>query len=457
MNQNFDTYIEKNRSRFIDELDQLLRFPSISSQEENRQDMIKCARWLLEHMKKIGLEKTEIYPTKGHPAVYGEWIKNDKAPTVLIYGHYDVQPVDPLDLWDSPPFEPVVKGDHIYARGSADDKGQFLVHMKAIETVLAVKGELPINVKVILEGEEEIGSPSLEAFLEDKAELLDNDLIVVSDSSMYDYGIPSLCYGLRGLAYLEIKVTGPCKDLHSGSFGGVVANPIEALTKIISQLKDGKGRITIPGFYDKVVDLTHFERDNFRSLPFDEAKFLKEVGAPEFVGEEGFNILERLWARPTLDPNGIVGGFIGEGAKTVIPSTASCKVSMRLVPNQDPEEIAALFEEYVREICPSTVKLEIFRHHGGDPYLLPIDSPSIKIAAKALEKGFDCEPVFVREGGSIPIMATFKNVLKSDTVLLPLGLPDENSHSPNEKFYLPNFFNGIKTVAYFMEEMSQEK
>lgn len=456
MSVTFDIFIDKNKKRFVDELTELLRFPSISSEKKDNSSMIKCANWLVSHMESIGLKNCRLHSTNGNPAVYGEWLESPGAPTILIYGHYDVQPVDPLELWDSPPFEPVVKGEHIYARGSADDKGQFFAHLKAIEMVLNIEKKLPINIKVILEGEEEIGSPSLEGFLSDNAEFLSNDLIVVSDSPMYDYGIPSICYGLRGLAYLEIKITGPAKDLHSGSFGGVVANPIEVLTKIVAQLKDERGRILIPGFYDKVLKLTEFERENFRRLPFDERKYMEEVGSPELTGEDGFTTLERLWARPTLDPNGIMGGFTGSGAKTVIPSTAFCKVSMRLVPNQDPDETAALFEDYVKSICPSTVKIEIIRHHGGEPYLLPPESASIKIAARAMERGFGRQPVFVREGGSIPIMATFKDILKSDTILLPLGLPDENSHSPNEKFYLPNLFNGIKTAAYLMEEIAAQ-
>jgi len=457
MADNFIDYIEKNRGRFIEELKELLRFESVSSLREHKKDLVANAEWLKKHLATIGLENCEIYPTKGHPIVYGDWLKAEGMPTLLIYGHYDVQPVDPIDLWDSPPFEPTLKGDHIYARGAADDKGQFFAHLKAIEVLMKTEGKLPVNVKVILEGEEEVGSPSLIPFLKEYKDLLANDLIAISDSALYDYNMPTICYGLRGLAYMEIKITGPGKDLHSGSFGGALANPIEVLTKIVASLKDENGRITIPGFYDKVIPLSDQEREQFARIPYDEKKYLADVGSVATTGEKGYSTLERTWVRPTLDPNGIVGGFTGEGAKTVIPSVASCKVSMRLVPDQDPDQIGDLFEEYVRSICPSTVKCEIFRHHGGKPYLIPLDNPVIEMTAKALEMGFGNTPFYVREGGSIPIVATFQEVLNSDSMLLPLGLPDENCHSPNENFYLPNFFAGIKMSAYFMQEMRDNK
>jgi len=451
-----DSYIEENRERFLDELIELLKFPSISSLNENKNDMDHCAGWLKHHIEGIGLRNCAVYPTEKHSVVYGEWLDaGDDKPTILFYGHYDVQPVDPLDLWDSGPFEPVIKGDKIYARGAADDKGQFFANLKAIEAQLKTSGRLPINIKFIIEGEEEIGSPSLPKFMRENGELLACGLVAVSDSPMFDYGMPTICYGLRGLAYLEITITGPAKDLHSGSFGGVIANPIEVLTKIVAQLKNDKGRITIPGFYDKVLPLTDLERRNLTELPFDETKYLKEIGSPALIGEEGYTTYERCWARPTLDPNGIVGGFIGEGAKTVIPSTASCKVSMRLVPNQDPEEIADLFESYIKELCPPTVKCDITRHHGGQPYMLPLENPVVAKLARALERGFGKAPVYVREGGSIPIVAVFKQILGCYTVLLPLGLPDENCHSPNENFHLPNFFAGMRASAYFMKEIAE--
>lgn len=455
MSNPLDIYIENNKERFLNELIELLKFPSVSSLSKHKGDMDNCAEWLRNHLETIGLNNCKVYPTDLHPAVYGEWLGAEGKPTLLVYGHYDVQPVDPLNLWDSPPFEPVIKDDKIYARGAVDDKGQFWANIKAIEAVLSEKGELPVNVKVILEGEEEIGSPSLPKFMTEHQDLLKCDLIAVSDSPMFDYNVPTICYGLRGLAYVEIYLNGPSKDLHSGSFGGVLANPIEVLAKMIAQLKDDNGRIAIPGFYDKVLELTPQERGNFASLPYDEQKYLDVVGSPELFGEKGYTTSERTWVRPTLDPNGIIGGFTGEGAKTVIPSQASCKISMRLVPDQDPEEIAGLFEDFVRKICPPTVKMELIRHHGGMPYLIPLDSPVIKMTAKALKRGFGKDPVYVREGGSIPIVAAFKKILGADTVLLPLGLPDENAHSPNENFYLPNFFHGIKSVVYFFEEMAE--
>jgi acetylornithine deacetylase/succinyl-diaminopimelate desuccinylase-like protein len=450
-----DNYIDNNRERFLSELKELLRFPSISSLSERKDDVAQCAEWLKNHLQNIGLKKCKVYATVKHPVVYGEWLEAPGKPTVLIYGHYDVQPVDPLNLWHNPPFEPVVKDNKIYARGSADDKGQFFAHIKSLETVLKISGKLPVNVKVIIEGEEEIGSQNLGKFLKDYKELLKCDLVAISDTAMYDVGLPTICYGLRGLCYCEVRVTGPAKDLHSGSYGGVVANPIEVLCKIVAQLKDDKGRVTIPGFYDGVIPLTEQEQENFRNLPFDEKKYLEEIGSTMFTGEEGFGILERVSARPTLDPNGIVGGFTGEGAKTVIPSVASCKISMRLVPNQNPEGIGDLFEAFVRKICPPTVKLEILRHHGGKPFITPLDTKVVKITAEALKRGFNREPVYTREGGSIPITSSFKEILGVDTVFLPFGLPNENAHSPNENFYLPNFYTGIKTSAFFMEEMAR--
>ncbi len=456
MSSLIDEYLEDNRGRFLEELVELLKFPSISSLSENKGDIEECAVWLKNHFKFIGLENSDVFSTDNHPIVYGDWLRaGPDRPTVLIYGHYDVQPVDPLELWDSPPFEPAFKDDKVYARGSVDDKGQFMAHLKAIEARLRSGEELPVNVKVIIEGEEEIGSPSLDAFLQEHKELLSCDVVVVSDSPMFDYDVPTICYGLRGLAYLEISLTGPAKDLHSGSFGGVVANPIEELTKIVSRLKDERCRVTIPGFYDRVIPLTELERENFKRLPFDETRYLQEIGSPALCGESGYSTVERAWVRPTLDPNGIIGGFTGEGAKTVIPSSASCKISMRLVPEQDPEEISTLFEQYVKELCPPTVRMEITRHHGGKPYYIPLESPLIKLTARAMERGFGKPPVFVREGGSIPIVASFKQILESDTVLIPLGLPDENSHSPNENFYLPNFYSGIRTSYYFLEELEK--
>lgn len=449
-------YIDVNRELFLEQLIELLKFPSVSSLSEHRIDMLDCAGWLKRHMGEIGLERCEVYPTAGHPVIYADWLHAPGAPTMLIYGHYDVQPVDPLDLWDSPPFEPVIKGEHIYARGAVDDKGQFFAHLKAVETRLKTSGSLPLNVKFIIEGEEEVGSANLDTFMKEHKELLSADLVVISDTPMFDYNMPSICYGLRGLAYMEVTIEGPKKDLHSGSFGGVIANPIEVLTKIVAQLKDDKNHITIPGFYDKVLELTDMEKENIRKLPFNQEAYLKDIGAEALTGEEGFTTLERAWARPTLDPNGIIGGFTGEGAKTVIPAWAKCKISMRLVPNQDADKIAQLFDKYVKSICPPTVRCKIQQHHGGNPFIVPLKSDKIRATARALKRGFQVDPVFTREGGSIPIVAAFKEILGLDAVLLSLGLPDENAHSPNEKFYLPNFFRGILSSAYLMEELAKK-
>ncbi len=453
MPEKIKQYVDANRDIFLEQLKELLRFPSVSSLSEHKRDLVNCAEWLKTQFEKAGLEHCRVHPTGGHPAVYGDYLHADNAPTVLIYGHYDVQPVDPLDLWDNPPFEPIVRGQHIYARGSADDKGQFFAHVKAVEAGLKTKGSLPVNVKFIIEGEEEIGSVNLETFLKNNKELLKADMVVISDTPMFGYDLPSICYGLRGLTYMEITIEGPKKDLHSGSFGGAVANPIEVLTKIIAKLKDDDNRITIPGFYDKVLDLTDIEKENLKSLPFDEKAYLKDIGSEALVGEKGYSVLERIWTRPTLDLNGIYGGFTGEGAKTVIPAWAKCKVSMRLVPNQNSAEIGALFEKYVKSICPPTVRCKVVKHHGGNPFLVPIESEKVQATARALKRGFGAEPVFSREGGSIPIVATLKEVLDLEVILMSLGLPDENTHSPNEKFYLPNFYRGIISSAYLQEEL----
>lgn len=449
-------YIENNRENSILKLKSLLEIPSISNDADRKNDILKCAEWIKNQLISIGLNDVKIYPTAGHPIVFAQWLKASKgAPTILIYGHYDVQPVDPIELWSNPPFEPVIKDGKIYARGSTDDKGQFLIHFEAIEAFLKTTGKLPINVKVILEGEEEIGSANLEPFLKENKDLLSCDYVVISDTSMYEKGLPSICYALRGLAYMQIDVTGPNKDLHSGSFGGGVENPINALATIISKLKDEKGKILIDGFYDDVLPLTEEEREEFRRLPYNEEKFKNEIGVVDLTGEEGYTTLERLSARPTLDCNGIWGGFQGEGAKTVLPSKAGAKISMRLVPNQKPEKIAKLFEAYIRKITPKGVTVNVTNLHGGNPSITPINTPAIKAAKAALKRGFGVEPVFIREGGSIPIVSSFKEILGADTVLLGFGLPDENAHSPDEHFDLENFHYGILSTAYFYEELSK--
>jgi acetylornithine deacetylase/succinyl-diaminopimelate desuccinylase-like protein len=446
-------YIEKNQSRYLDELKQLIAIPSVSTNPENKPDIESCAQWVANHLKIVGMNNVQIFPTAGHPVVYAEWLGAPGKPTLLLYGHYDVQPVDPLNLWTSPPFEATIRGENLYARGSADDKGQVFIHLKSIEAFMNNGGKLPINLKVIIEGEEEIGSEHLAPFIKDHKELLKADLVIISDTSMFAKGVPSVCYGLRGLSYMQIDLTGPNKDLHSGSFGGSVHNPIQALSEIIAQLHDKHGRITIPGFYRDVLKLTAKERAAYKKLPWNDKTYAKSLGLQHLYGEKGFTSLERLWARPTLECNGIWGGFTGEGAKTVLPSKASAKISMRLVPNQKADKIAKLFQNYVRKIAPKTVKVDVRYLHGGEAAITPIESPGVRTAVSALEKGFGKKPLYQREGGSIPIVIQFKQLLGLDTVLLGFGLPDENAHAPDEFINLENFFGGIRTAAHFYNEL----
>ena len=449
-------YINDNRNKYVGELKDFLKIPSISNNPDNKKDIERCADWLLKEFSKIGLQNAKLFQTEGNPIVYGDWLKAGKdKPTVLIYGHYDVQPVDPIELWTYPPFEPTIKDNIIYARGTTDDKGQLFIHLKCIEAYFNMTRAFPVNVKVILEGEEEIGSENLEGFLKNNSGFLKADYVVISDTAMYDHDLPSICYGLRGLTYMQIDVTGPNKDLHSGSFGGGVNNPINALALIISKLKDEKDNILIDGFYDDVKPLSQKEKDEFKRLPYDEEKFKAELGVDELFGEEGYTTIERTSARPTLDCNGIWGGFAGEGAKTVLPSTAGAKVSMRLVPEQDPAKIEKLFTDYVNKITPKSVKVRITSLHGGKPSVTPIDTPAIKAAMRALKMGFGVEPVFMKEGGSIPIVNSFKEILGADAILLGFGLPDENAHSPDEHLDLNNFHNGILSVTYFYNELSK--
>ena len=451
-------YIEINRGRFIEEMKELLRIPSISNNDDSKADMIKCAEWLREHYKSIGLENIKIFETPGHPVVYGDWLHAGKdKPTILIYGHYDVQPVDPIELWTRPPFEPEIVNNVIYARGTTDDKGQLLIHLKSIEAYLKTRKTLPVNIKIILEGEEEIGSPNIDGFLSEQKDLLKCDYVVISDTDMYEKGLPSICYALRGLVYMEVEVVGPNRDLHSGSFGGGVDNPVNALAHIISKLKDDKGKILIDGFYDDVIPLSAKEREELSKLPFKEDNFKKDLVIDEVFGEEGYTTTERLSARPTLDVNGIWGGYQGKGAKTVLPSKAGAKISMRIVPSQKTEKIEQLFIEYVNKIAPKSVKVNITALHSGKAAMTPIDSPAIKAAIAALKLGFGKEPVFMREGGSIPIVTTFEEILGAKTVLLGFGLPDENAHSPDEHFDLDNFYDGVKSIAYYYNELSKIK
>lgn len=451
-------YIETNKERYLEELKDFLRIPSISNEEANKGDIIKAAAWLESHLKNIGMENVKVFETEGHPIVYCDWLKaGNDVPTVIVYGHYDVQPVDPLELWTDPPFEPVVKGNKIFARGSADDKGQIFIHIKSLEAHLKNNGKLPVNIKVIFEGEEEIGSVNLGKFIEAEKERLKADYVVISDTSMYTDNLPSICYGLRGLCFMQIDLIGPNRDLHSGSYGGGVNNPINVLAEIINKLKNEKGEILIDGFYDDVLKLTDKEREEFKRLPFDEKGYMKDLEVVELFGEEGYTTVERVSARPTLDCNGIWGGYQGQGAKTVLPSVAGAKISMRLVPNQDPDKVAKLFEKFIHKIAPKSVKVKVTSLHGGKPSVTAIDTPAIKAAVSSLKKAFGIEPVFFKEGGSIPIVNSFKEVLGADAILLGFGLPDDNIHSPNENFDLGNFYKGISTVAYYYEELSKIK
>ena len=448
-------FAKNNKKVYLEELKDYLRIPSISTLEENKKDIDKCSKFVAEKLKAAGMDEVKIFPTDGHPLVYAEWMKAPGKPTVLIYGHYDVQPVDPIELWSNDPFDPVIKAGKIYARGADDNKGQNFVHIKSVEAFMKTKGELPLNVKFLIEGEEEIGSANLEKFLRKNKKLLKCDTVLISDTSMYAPGVPTINYGLRGLTYMEVELTGPNRDLHSGSFGGGIANPINELAKIISKLVDKNGKIAIPGFYKNVKPLTKLERENYKKLKYNDSELMKEYGVNELQGEKGYSTLERLSGRPTLDCNGIVGGFIGEGAKTVLPSKASTKISMRLVPNQDPKEIAKLFASYVESITPKSVKVKVKAHHGGLPIVMPLDDRAIQAASVAVSKAFGKETVFTREGGSIPIVVQFFNQLKAPVILMGLGLETDNIHSPNEHFLIKNFELGILSSIYFLDEYSK--
>jgi len=447
--------INSNINTYIEELKDFLRIPSISTSEQYKKEMLTGANFVADKMRTASLKNVKVIKTKGHPLVYADWLNAPGKPTVLIYGHYDVQPVDPISLWDSQPFDPVIKNGKIYARGATDDKGQMYMHIKSVEAYLKTVKRLPLNVKFIIEGEEEIGSENLEEFIYNNTKLLKCDTVLISDTALYGPGIPTITYGLRGLTYLEIEVTGPNRDLHSGTFGGTIANPINVLAEIISKLMDKNGHITIPGFYDDVIRITKKEKENFSSLVFSEKKFAKEIGVKKLKGEKGYTTLEREWARPTLDCNGILGGFTEEGAKTVLPSKAMAKISMRLVPNQDPYKISKLFTKYVKSITPDTVSIKIKDLHGGYPVLTPLDDKATIAGANAMAKAFGKKTVFMREGGSIPIVTVFAKKLKAPSVLMGLGLNTENLHSPNEHFDLKHFHLGILSSAYFLQEYAK--
>ena len=447
-NSDFKSYIDSHKDRFLAELFDLLRIPSISADSTKKADIINAAKFVREKLLAAGIDKAELCETAGNPIVYGEKIIDPDLPTILVYGHYDVQPADPLELWKSPPFEPVVRDEKIYARGSSDDKGQVYMHVKAFEAMKAMDS-LFCNVKFMIEGEEEVGSKNLEAFVKGNHGKLACDIILISDTGIISNDHPSICVGLKGLSYLEVEVTGPNRDLHSGTYGGAVANPVNILCKMIASLTDENNRVTIPGFYDKVQELSLDERAKIAQAPFNEGDYKNELDVAALAGEKGYSILEQLGIRPTLDVNGIWGGYTGEGAKTVLPSKAHAKISMRLVPDQNSEEITKMFTEHFTRIAPKSVKVRIVPQHGGEAAVTPIDSLAFKAAENAFEESWGKKPIPTRDGGSIPIVALFEKELKVNSVLMGMGLNSDAIHSPNESYGLFNFFKGIETIILF--------
>lgn len=447
-------YLDDNDGRFHDELFDFLRIPSVSARTEHRPDMQRAASWLAANLRAAGLD-TEVLPTPGHPVVLAEWKKAPAgAPTALVYGHYDVQPAEPLELWSSPPFEPTMRDGRIYARGSVDDKGQLFAHVKAIETHLKARGSLPVNIIVLAEGEEEVGSDHLEAFIVEHAKRLACDAVVISDSSMFAPGLPSILSSLRGLAYIQIDVRGPASDLHSGIYGGAVVNPAMALARILATFFEADGHVAIPGFYDKVLAWDAKSRADLRTLPFDDARFLKEVGAPALGGEKGYTTLERLWSRPTCEVNGLLSGYTGEGAKTVLPGHAMAKVSCRLVPDQSPAEIEDLVRAHIARVAPPGVTVTVAHLHGGQPWRSAVQGPLYDAAKRALSAAFGREPVIVGEGGSIPVVGDFERILGAPVLLVGFGLPGENAHAPDEWFLDENFTKGMRAMASLWDEIA---
>jgi len=444
-------YIDENIQTFQNQLFELLRIPSISTDSSCKEDIRKAAGFLSGHLEEIGMDDVRLHETPGHPIITAQKIVDDALPTVLIYGHYDVQPPDPEELWDTPPFEPTVKNGRVYARGASDDKGQSFTHIKSVASYLQTNTELPVNVTFILEGEEEIGSPNLVPFIKDNRDLLACDMVLISDTAMFGEDQPSITYGLRGLAYMEVEVQGPNRDLHSGVYGGAVDNPANVLASIIAQLKDDDGVIRVEGFYDDVKPMTPEMREAYQKLPHDDEKYKKDLDLENLHGEKGYTTLERASARPTLDVNGLWSGYQKEGAKTVLPAKAGAKISMRLVPDQDPKQIARLFTEHVKSIAPDTVTITVDEHHGGHPIVIDLDFYGLKAAAQAFEDVYQKEALFAREGGSIPIVADFKKILGVNSILMGFGLTKDALHSPNESFSLKDFHRGIKTSARFLE------
>ncbi|UCC45270.1 MAG: dipeptidase [Candidatus Zixiibacteriota bacterium] len=447
-------FLKKTEKQRMKELFELLRIPSVSAKSEHKKDCAACARWLADHLKRIGF-KARIYPTGGHPVVYAEYLVDPRLPTALYYGHYDVQPPEPLELWKTGPFDPVVRSGYIYARGATDDKGQTLAQVKGVEAVIKATGTLPINVKFMIEGEEEVASAHLPGWMKKNKKLLKADICIVSDTGQFNKKTPAVTYGLRGIASSEVFVYGPDHDVHSGTFGGTIANPVNTLCWMVGQLHDKNGRVAIPGFYKRTKPVSKWERTQFRKLPFDEAAFKKSLGVSRLQGEKGYSTLERAWCRPTLDVNGIKGGYQGEGAKTIIPSMASCKITMRLVPDMEPGEALNLLEKYLKKIAPKTVRVKVDKHGGASGVVVPTEGPWLAAAARAIKAGFGKDPVFMKEGGSIPVVADFKKILGLDTLLIGFGQADDNVHSPNERFRVMDFERGCRTAAALPDELAK--
>jgi acetylornithine deacetylase/succinyl-diaminopimelate desuccinylase-like protein len=450
---NLTEFIQSRKDEHLAELIEFLRIPSVSAKSEHKPDIERAASWVADHLRFAGFKTVEIVPTKLHPLVYAESLEAPGKPTILFYGHYDVQPAEPLELWTSPAFEPAVRGGNLYGRGTADDKGQVHIHLKALESLYKLNGKFPVNLKVLIEGEEEVGSVSLWDYVQKNKEKLKADALVVSDTSMLAKGVPSITYGLRGLNYYQIELTGPERDLHSGVYGGAVPNPLTILTELFAKLHDKNFHVTVPGFYDKVAKISKSERKSLNSLPWNKKAFQKAVGAPAYCGEKGFSIIEQLWTRPTLELNGVWGGYQGEGAKTVIPSKAYAKFSTRLVPAQDPRRIAKLVEKHIRKLLPKSVHCKFQVLSTGKPWVAPFQAPIFQIAQAALEKGFGKRAVFIREGGSIPFVTQMHDTFRIPCVLLGFGLPDENAHAPDEHIQLENYFGGIRAIAHFYDDL----
>ena len=453
-----DTYVRNHEARLLEELKEFLRIPSISTLPEHKSDVQRAAHFVAESLRVAGLEHIEVIPTERHPLIYGDWLHAPGKPTVLCYGHYDVQPADPLELWQTPPFEPSIRNGNIYARGASDDKGQMYTHIKAVEALRAVHGTLPVNVKFLIEGEEEIGGASITQYVENNPEKLKADVALVSDTSLYQEGIPTLCVGLRGLVYLEVEATGPARDLHSGLYGGAAPNAVYGLIELLAKAKDSEGRIRIPGIYTNVAEPAPAEIESWKKLPFNDREFLeKEVGSTRLTGEPERTVLERIWSRPTFEVHGIAGGFTGTGAKTVIPAKATAKVSFRLVPEQTVDGVVSSFKKWVADQTPAGIRTEVRMLSGAPAVMVNPDHPAIQVAAKAFEEVMGQPTVFTRNGGSIPIVGDFARHLRIPTILMGFGLPDDGLHSPNEKYRIENFYIGIKTVARFLESYGQVK